>query len=67
MSDLDFTEDVETGILGRVLMEFATEIPWMDNDFAILVLDDIERPFIVMDTKMYEMLEKRILGNERML
>ena len=67
MSDLDFTEDVETGILGRVLMEFATEIPWMDNDFAILVLDDIERPFIVMDTKIYEMLEKRILGNERML
>ena len=67
MSKLDHTEDIELGEVGRILMEFSIEIPWMDEDFAILVLDEISRPFIVMDINTYAELEKRILGNGRLL
>jgi len=63
MSELDHTEDIELGDIGRILMEFSIEIPWMDEDFAILVLDEISQPFVVMDVNTYAELEKRILGN----
>lgn len=63
MSELDHSEDIELGEIGRILQEFAVDVPWMDADFAILVLDKIDRPYIVMDVDKYVELEKRILGD----
>jgi len=60
---MEHADNEELGDVGRILMKFAVDIPWIDDEFAILVLDNIPKPYIVMDIEKYIELEKRIVGN----
>jgi hypothetical protein len=56
-------EDEDLKLFIEYLETLAVDLPYLDPDFRIVVLESSTVPFIVMSPEVFEKLERRIIGD----
>lgn len=63
MSNYKYEETEDITLFIRFLESIAEDVPYLDPDYKIVVIDCCTTPFIVMSQEEFDKLERRIIGD----